>query len=127
MLDFSQPRKFVFFEIVEPTEEMLGKLAPGEEIQAVFKTFRDFVLFTNRRIIVADKQGLTGRKVESLTIPYRSVVLYSMENAGTFDLEAELDLLLAGGVRVKFEFVKGKKTREMLDVVNKTLGSFLMG
>ena len=71
-------------------------LAPGESLQRAFGLIRDLVVFTDRRIILVNKQGVTGSKVEYLSIPYRSIVTFSLETAGHFDLEAELRVWVSG-------------------------------
>ena len=53
-------------------------------------------MFTNRRLVLVDKQGLTGSKVEYHSIPYRSITHFSVETAGHFDLEAELKIWISG-------------------------------
>jgi hypothetical protein len=71
-------------------------LGNGEQIEHAYRLVRDAILFTNRRLILIDKQGVTGKKVEYLSIPYKSVVRFSVESAGHFDLEAELKLWTSG-------------------------------
>lgn len=71
-------------------------LGNGEHIEHAYRLVRDAILFTNRRLILIDKQGLTGKKIEYLSIPYKSVVRFSVESAGHFDLEAELKLWTSG-------------------------------
>ncbi|MDQ3617754.1 MAG: PH domain-containing protein [Pseudomonadota bacterium] len=71
-------------------------LAPGETLQRAFGLIRDLIVFTDRRLIFVNKQGVTGSKVEYLSVPYRSIVMYSLETAGHFDLEAELKIWLSG-------------------------------
>ena len=70
--------------------------ADGEVVEGAFKLIRDVILFTNRRLIFIDKHGVTGRKVEYLSIPYRSIVRFSIESTGHFDLDAELKIWVAG-------------------------------
>ncbi|ONM49605.1 PH domain-containing protein [Nocardia donostiensis] len=80
-------------------------LGNGEQIYAAYILVRDAMLFTNRRLILVDKQGLSGRKVSYHSIPYRSITHFSVETAGTFDLDAELDIWISGNdepVRQKF-------------------------
>lgn len=77
-------------------EEYARLLAPNERIEAAYKLVRDLYLFTDRRLILVDKQGLTGRKVEYLSLPYRSITRFSIETAGHFDLDAELKIWLSG-------------------------------
>ena len=71
-------------------------LGNGEQIEHAYQLVRDAILFTNRRLILIDKQGLTGKKIEYLSIPYKSVVRFAVESAGHFDLEAELKLWTSG-------------------------------
>lgn len=70
-----------------------GKLLiEGEEIELGFKLIRDTFIFTNKRLILIEKQGITGSKVEYKSILYKSISRFSVETAGTFDLEAELKI-----------------------------------
>jgi hypothetical protein len=57
---------------------------------------RDLFVFTDRRLILVDRQGFTGRKVEYLVIPYRAITAYSVETAGTFDMDSELRIWISG-------------------------------
>lgn len=77
-------------------EEFAPLLAPGETLQRAFGLIRDLMVFTDRRLIFVNKQGVTGSKVEYLSIPYRSIVMFSIETAGHFDMEAELRIWLSG-------------------------------
>ena len=86
-------RIWSFIEKAEPAQEMLSVLVPGEEILQCYKTNRDMSALTNKRIIIFDRQGLTGKKIEIYSIPYRSIDMWSTENAGKlFDIDAELEL-----------------------------------
>lgn len=78
------------------TDEFAPLLAPGETLQRAFGLIRDLIVFTDRRLIFVNKQGVTGKKVEYLSVPYRSITMYSLETAGHFDLEAELKIWLSG-------------------------------
>ncbi len=77
-------------------QELDGILLPDEPVQVAFKVVRDLFVFTDRRLILVDRQGFTGRKVEYLVIPYRAITSYSIENAGTFDMDSELKLWISG-------------------------------
>jgi hypothetical protein len=76
--------------------EFAQVLAPGEKIEKAYQLIRDTFVFTDKRLIFVNRQGLTGNKVEYLSIPYRNITRFSIETAGTFDLEAELRLWLTG-------------------------------
>lgn len=71
-------------------------LAENESIEGAYQVLRDLFIFTNKRLILVDRQGLTGRKVSYHSIPYRSITHFSIETAGHFDLEAELRIWVSG-------------------------------
>lgn len=71
-------------------------LAPNEQIEKAYRLIRDMFVFTDKRLILMDVQGMTGKKIEYHSIPYRSVIHFSIETAGTFDLDAELKIWLSG-------------------------------
>ena len=77
-------------------EDLLKKysqlLTDNEEIEMGFKLIRDTFIFTNKRLILVDVQGLTGSKTEYKSIAYKSITRFSVETAGTFDLDAELKI-----------------------------------
>jgi hypothetical protein len=76
-----------------------GKLLiENEAIELGFKLIRDTFIFTNKRLILIEKQGITGSKVEYKSILYKSITRFSVETAGTFDLEAELKIWVSSEV-----------------------------
>ncbi len=77
-------------------EEFAPLLAPDESLQRAFSTIRDLIVFTDRRVILVNKQGVTAKKTEYRSIPYRAITMFSLETAGHFDLEAELRIWLSG-------------------------------
>ena len=77
---------------------------PGEEIISCFKAVRDFVVFTNKRLIAVNVQGMSGKKRDFTSLPYSKIQAFSVETAGTFDLDAELDLWFSGLGNVRLEF-----------------------
>ncbi|ADU47487.1 PH domain-containing protein [Intrasporangium calvum] len=79
-------------------------LVPDEQIVASFKAVRDFVVFTNRRLMAVNVQGITGKKRDFTSLPYNKIQAFSVETAGTFDLDAELDLWFSGMGKVRLEF-----------------------
>lgn len=74
-------------------------LSEGEEFELGFKILRDMFIFTNKRLILVDKQGITGSKVEYKSIGYKNVSRFSIETAGTFDLDAELKIWISSEVQ----------------------------
>lgn len=81
-------------EVVQ--NELKDLLAPSEKVEHAYKLIRDLIVFTDKRLMLIDKQGMSGKKVEYHSIPYKSVVHFSIETAGTFDLDAELKIWLSG-------------------------------
>ncbi|WP_119318376.1 PH domain-containing protein [Companilactobacillus formosensis] len=79
-------------------QELKDVLIPNEEVDLAFKLVRDLVVFTNHRLIVVDKQGVTGKKVDYKTFPYKSISRFSVETTGHFDLDAELKIWISGAV-----------------------------
>jgi hypothetical protein len=71
-------------------------LAPGEQVEHAYQLIRDYFVFTNKRFVIVDKQGMTGSKVEYHSIPYKSITHFSIETAGTFELDAELKIWISG-------------------------------
>ena len=76
-------------------QEFSQILAPGERVEHAYQLIRDFFVFTDKRFVLVDKQGLTGSKVEYHSIPYKSITHFSVETAGTFDLDAELKIWIS--------------------------------
>ncbi len=70
-------------------------LAPGEKVEHAYQLIRDYFVFTDKRFVLVDKQGITGSKVEYRSMPYRSITHFSIETAGTFDLDAELKIWIS--------------------------------
>ncbi|HEX5693024.1 MAG TPA: PH domain-containing protein [Arenimonas sp.] len=98
--------------------DMAPLLAPGETVSRGYKLVRDLFVFTDHRLILVNKQGLTGSKVEYRSIPYRSIVQFSVENAGSFDRESELRLWLSGQpAPLEFTFGKQVDVREVQAVL----------
>ena len=77
-------------------QEFSQVLAPGEQVEHAYQLVRDYFVFTNKRLVLVDKQGMTGSKVEYHSIPYKSITHFSVETAGHFDLEAELKIWISG-------------------------------
>ena len=88
----------------EAAKDVMPLLVPGEEIVGVYKAMRDYVVFTTKRIISVNVQGVTGKKKDFTSLPYSKVQVFSVETAGTFDLDSELELWFSGLGLVKFDF-----------------------
>jgi hypothetical protein len=94
-------------------------LIENEEIELGFKLIRDMFIFTSKRLILIDKQGLTGSKIEYKSISYKSVSRFSVETAGTFDLDAELKIWISGEAQpsIKKQFNKSVNVYDVQKVL----------
>ena len=104
MIDFQNKSFMKMKEDRSYAEKVKDLLVPGEEVLNGFKSMRDGVVFTSMRIIIINVQGITGKKVDYTSLPYKRINAYSIETAGTFDLDAELDIFISGMGVLRFEF-----------------------
>ena len=120
MIDFNNA-SFVKLRPVNDNafEKMIAPiLISGEEIVRSFQSIRDGVVFTDKRIIAINVQGITGKKKDFTSLPYNKVQAFSVETAGAFDLDSELDLWFSGMGRVRFEFVARANVSEICRVIS---------
>jgi len=83
-----------------------GLLVAGEQIISAFKTIRDQLVFTNKRIIAIDVQGITGKRKSFATMPYSKIQFFSIQTPGFIELipDSELTLDFTNGFTARFEF-----------------------
>lgn len=98
-------------------------LIEGEYIESAFAVFRDKWIFTNKRLILLDIQGLTGNKREYQSIPYRSINLFSIETAGTLDDDCEMKLWIRD---MEAPLVKEFKRNTDLKGLQRTLAEHIL-
>lgn len=124
MIDFKNSDVFKLKSIDnEKAKENITKLLIDDEaIFATFKTIRDQVVFTNKRVIAANVKGITGSKVDYTSIPYRKIQTFSIETSGTFDLDCEIQLYISEVGIVTFE-IQGS-----FDIIgfNRLLGHYVL-
>ncbi len=84
------------YSLEDAQKEYGNLLAESEKIDRAYKLVRDMFIFTNRRLVLIDVQGLTGKKIEYRSIPYSKITQYSIETSGHFDLDAELKIWISG-------------------------------
>lgn len=98
-------------------------LIAGETVVRAFRLVRDLFIFTDKRLILVDKQGITGKKAEYHSIPYKSISHFSVETAGTFDMDSQLKIYISGNMHpFEREFRRGADIRG----VQKTLAEFIL-
>ncbi len=107
-------------------EEIKTEYAPvligGENIIAAYKLIRDMFIFTEKRLILVDKKGVTGSKAEYLSIPYKNITCFAKQSAGMLDFDAELTIWLSGyPVPIKKEFKKGDSINEVYQILSQAV------
>ena len=107
MIDFSNASVFKLKKVDASKfdSEMQDILIDDEKIIGCYQDVRDHVVFTNKRVIAVNVQGITGKKKDFTSLPYSKIQAFSVETAGVLDLDSELDLWFSGLGRVKFEFI----------------------
>lgn len=106
MIDFKNPTAYklaaanpsAYLAMLQPM------MIPDEEIIQAYKTVRDAIVFTNRRIFAINLQGLTGKKKDISSLPYSKIQAFSVETAGVLDIDSELELWFSGLGKIRFEF-----------------------
>jgi hypothetical protein len=121
MIDF-QNAKYLKLRPVSPSnfQSMVEPLfVEGEQIIAAFQSIRDGVVFTNKRIIAINVQGITGTKKDFTSMPYSKIQVFSVESAGVLDWDSELELWFSGLGKVKFEFVSRADVAAICRMISK--------
>lgn len=106
-------------DIDELEQEFSAILVEGEEIHRAYRLIRDLIVFTSKRLILVNKQGMTGKKQEFQSIPYKNINRFSKETAGHFDLDAELRIWVRDQEHpIVKEFKKDKNIHEVYQVLS---------
>ena len=94
----------------EARKKLSGVVLETEEIDLAFKLVRDLIIFTNKRLIVIDKQGVTGKKTTYHSLPYKSISRFLIETTGHFDLDAEMKIFISSAVEpaITLQFTNDK-------------------
>lgn len=90
----------------------------GEQIIGTFKGIRDGIVFTTKRIIAINVQGITGKKKDYSSLPYSKIQAFSVETAGVLDLDSELELWFSGLGKVRFEFSSNVNITDICKVIS---------
>ncbi len=122
MIDFNSQGLFARLKKVDNDD--FGRiisdfLIEGEEVIGAYKSIRDGVVFTNKRIIAINVQGLTGKKQDYTSIPYSKISTFSLETAGVLDLDSELELYMSGVGKVKFQFTGSTDVKAICKAISK--------
>lgn len=93
-------------------------LINGEQVIGAYKAMRDYCVFTNKRVIAVNVQGMTGKKKDFTSLPYSKVSAYSVETAGVLDLDSELEMYFSGLGKVKFEFTGQSNVVQICQIIS---------
>jgi hypothetical protein len=121
MIDFNS--EGFFARLQKTNNDAFGKvitdfLINGEKVVGVYKSIRDGVVFTNKRIFAINVQGVTGKKQDYTSIPYSKISTFSLETAGLLDLDAELEIFISGVGKVKFQFTGNTNVKEICKAIS---------
>lgn len=97
-------------------------LTDGEEIIQAFQTIRDQAIFTNKRILTVNVQGITGKKVSYFSYPYVKIQYFGVETAGVLDIDSELVLMFSNGAKLQFDF----KSQVNIRAICATISHFVL-
>lgn len=112
-METSAITNWTFMNEIPVPQDVHDLLTEGEQAVTAFKTFRDSAIFTTKRLIVRDSQGITGKKVEIYSLPYSAINMWSSENAGKLlDMNAEIELWTRAG-HIKIKVGKGADIRRL--------------
>lgn len=120
MIDFQNKKVFKLSKAKETNvpKDLLELLIPGEEIVGYYNAMRDYVVFTNKRLIACNVQGITGSKKDFTSLPYSKIQAFSIETSGTLDLDAELTLCYSGLGNIKFDFFAGGEIKKIGQIIS---------
>ncbi len=121
MIDFNSDGFFARLKKVSDNEYdrlLSNMLIEAESVIGTYQSVRDGVVFTNKRIIAINIQGLTGKKKDITSIPYSKITTFSLETSGVFDLDAELEIYLSGVGKVKFEFTGSTDVKQICKMIS---------
>jgi hypothetical protein len=105
-------------DVNEIRNEYAMLLSRSEVIEKAYKLIRDVFIFTDKRLILVDKQGITGKKIDYHSIPYKNISHFSIETAGHFDLDAELKIWISGNpTQIEKHFNKSLNIYELQSVL----------
>ena len=90
----------------------------NEQVIGMYQSMPDGIVFTNKRIIAINVQGMSGKKKDFSSLPYSKIQAYSVETAGYFDLDSELELWFSGLGKEKFEFVSDCNVAEICRIIS---------
>ena len=102
----------------EIRQEVFELFINGEQPVAAFKTVRDQVIFTTKRIFVVNVQGITGKKTSYFSYPYSRIQYFGVETAGVLDIDSELIVAFSNGAKLSFDFRSSVDIRKLNTLIS---------
>ncbi len=124
-MEENNKRVFNFYGEIEIPQSLMAFVSRNEQALFAVKTVRDAALFTDKKVLICDKQGITGKKTEYYAIPYNKIVTYAIETAGHFDIDSEIKLTLTGGIEIEMQFLRGKNMDQLLRKVFNIINEYV--
>ena len=123
MIDFQNAKVMKLREVdsIKFEDTIQPILITGETIVACFQSVRDYVVFTSKRMITVNVQGLTGKKCDYTSLPYSKIQTFSIETAGWFELDSELELWFSGLGKVRLEFLGSKRIKDICRLIGEVV------
>lgn len=123
MIDFENAKYIKLMHSDSPRlAQTVGEiLVPGERVAFMFKSVRDSVIFTTKRVIAVNVQGVTGKKADFTSLPYARIQAFSVESAGMTDIDCEMILWFSGLGRVRFEFMRGVDVKALARMIGEAV------
>ncbi|MEG0899258.1 MAG: PH domain-containing protein [Oscillospiraceae bacterium] len=119
MIDFQNAKFFKLNETSGTFDKLLEPmLADSEMIITTYQSLRDGVVFTNKRIFAINTQGIIGKKKDITSLPYSKIQAFSVETAGTFDIDSELELWFSGLGKITFEFLGRNNVTKICQIIS---------
>lgn len=113
-------QSFTFIRKINAPKDVENLLFAGERVQCCYATLRDYAVFTDKRVIIRDIQGITGTKVSSLTIPYKAMKMYSVETSGIIGVDADITIWTSVG-NINLHLSRNIDTYELCALIAKEI------
>ncbi|NLX63403.1 MAG: PH domain-containing protein [Clostridiaceae bacterium] len=121
-----KPTIYFFLRESEPSETIREKLCGSETPLMCFSSFRDEMIMTEKRFLIADRKGFSGKKIRYISIPYSSITFYTVGIIGGLDLDAEILLNLRGNVKIQLRFLRSKEIMQSIHKAYEIITSYFI-
>ncbi|HHU90115.1 MAG TPA: PH domain-containing protein [Clostridiaceae bacterium] len=121
-----KPTIYFFLKETEPSDTIREKLCDSEKPLICFSSIRDEMVMTEKRFLIADRKGVSGKKIKFISIPYSSITLYTVGMVGGLDLDAEILLNLRGNVKIQLRFLRSRQIMHSIHKAYEIITSYFI-